>query len=178
MLKKYIKLFLFHYLPNQIVSKIPIYFIRHFYYKMILKIKIGKGSSIHMNNFIFRGELIVGDNTTINRSCHLDCRGKIIIGDNVSISPNVHLITADHDIQTVDFSFRSSPIIIADYVFLGSRAIILPGVKIGKGAVVCAGAVVTKDVMDYDIVGGVPSKKIGERTRDLNYKCSWFMPFD
>ncbi len=177
-MKKIIKLFVFHYIPNHIISIIPFYFIRHFYYKLILKVKIGKGSSIHMDNFIFGGELIIGDNTTINRSCHLDCRGKIIIGNNVSISPYVHLITADHDIEAKDFSYRSNPISISDYVFIGSRSIILPGVKIGIGAVVCAGAVVTKDVMDYDIVGGVPSKKIGERTRDLDYKCSWFMPFD
>jgi maltose O-acetyltransferase len=41
---------------------------------------------------------------------------------------------------------------------------------IGKGAVVAAGAVVTKDVGEREIVGGVPAKKIGERTTELNYK--------
>ena len=36
----------------------------------------------------------------------------------------------------------------------------LPGVTIGKYAVVAAGAVVTKDVPDYVVVGGVPAKVI------------------
>ena len=56
-------------------------------------------------------------------------------------------------------------------------AVILQGVTIGKGAVVCAGAVVNKDVGDYEIVGGVPAKKIGERTRELDYHCRWDTPF-
>lgn len=37
---------------------------------------------------------------------------------------------------------------------------ICPGVTIGKYAVVAAGAVVTKDVPDYAVVGGVPAKVI------------------
>jgi len=63
-------------------------------------------------------------------------------------------------------------------VFIGPRAIILPGVTVGKGAVVAAGAVVTKDIPDFSIVGGVPAQIIGERkTKDLHYKLGrarWF----
>ncbi len=60
---------------------------------------------------------------------------------------------------------------IGDYVFIGPRAIILPGVKIGRGAVVAAGAVVTKDVPEFSIVGGVPAKQIGERkNKNLTYR--------
>jgi acetyltransferase-like isoleucine patch superfamily enzyme len=46
----------------------------------------------------------------------------------------------------------------------------LPGVTIGEGAVVAAGAVVTKDADPYGIYGGVPAKKIGERSKDLVYE--------
>ena len=34
------------------------------------------------------------------------------------------------------------------------------GVKIGNGAIVAAGAVVTRDVLPYEIVGGIPAKHI------------------
>ena len=65
---------------------------------------------------------------------------------------------------------------IDDYVWIGIGVIVLQGVHIGKGAVVCAGAVVTKDVGEYEIVAGVPAKKIGERNKDLDYKCLWETP--
>lgn len=52
---------------------------------------------------------------------------------------------------------------IEDDVWLGRNVIVMPGIRIGKGAIVAAGSVVTKDVSDYTIVGGVPAKLI--RTR-------------
>ena len=41
------------------------------------------------------------------------------------------------------------------------------------GAVVAAGAVVTKDIEEFSIVGGVPAKIIGRRTRDLEYEINY-----
>ena len=49
---------------------------------------------------------------------------------------------------------------IGSDVWIGARAIIIGGVRIGNGAMVAAGSVVTKDVPDYAIVGGVPAKQL------------------
>lgn len=83
-----------------------------------------------------------------------------------------------HDVNSVDFAGDHRPIQIDDYVWIGVGATVLRGVHIGEGAVVCAGAVVTKDVAPYDIVAGVPAKKIAERNHELKYKClphPWFL---
>lgn len=55
------------------------------------------------------------------------------------------------------------PIVIGDDVWIGARSIILKGVHIGKGAVIAAGAVVSRDVPEYAIVGGVPARVIKYR---------------
>lgn len=174
----YTDCFFKHYVPNNIVSKIPFYSIRHLYYKKILQIKIGTGTSIHMGVFFFHSNLDIGCNTCINRNIHLDCRGGILIGNNVSISPECTLITGSHDYNSKGFDYISHKITIADYVWIGTRSIILPNVEIGEGAVVCAGSVVTKNVAPYSVVAGVPAKEIGLRSNNLSYHCNWFMPFD
>lgn len=52
---------------------------------------------------------------------------------------------------------------IGSDVWIGSNVMVNNGVTIGHGAVVGAGALVLKDVKPYEIVAGVPAKKIGER---------------
>lgn len=75
----------------------------------------------------------------------------------------------DHEMSRRDIPMRlqgdsvSKPVVIGDDVWIGARSIILKGVHIGKGAVIAAGAVVTKDVPEYAIVGGVPAKVIKYR---------------
>jgi acetyltransferase-like isoleucine patch superfamily enzyme len=162
------------YVSNNIVAYIPSHLIRLCFYRLILKAKIGQGSSIFMRTwFDAPGNLVIGANSTINQGCRLDSRGSITIGDNVSISAEVCILTAEHDIQSRDFLGVTEPVIISDYVFLGTRVTILPGVCLGEGAVVAAGAVVTKNVAPYTIVGGVPARILGTRNSDLDYKVCY-----
>src|SRR5690606_11190333 len=119
-------------------NKIPFYFIRHLYYRL-MGVKIGAGSSIHLSVYLNRNQIIIGENSVINRRCYLDGRGGIMVADNVSVSPEVNLITASHDPNDPEFKYITGQITIEDFVWIGTRAIILPGVRIGKGAVIAAG---------------------------------------
>lgn len=134
--------------------------------------KIGKGSSIHMGcRFFSLKKIRIGEDSIIGYGAFLDGRERITIGNHVDIASEVMIYNSEHDINSEDFQAKLAPVEIGDYVFIGPRAIVLPGVKVGKGAVVAAGAVVTKDVPDFALVGGVPAQVIGERKlKDLHYK--------
>lgn len=160
------------------VGYVPSHHFRRFFYRMF-GIKIGKGSAIHTGaRFYNPFNIEIGEDSIIGEGAVLDGRDKLKIGNHVDIASEVMIYNSEHDVQSSDFKTICAPAIIEDYVFVGPRAIILPGVTIKKGAVVGAGAVVTKNVEEYSIVGGVPAKKIGERKfRDLKYKlgrAAWF----
>lgn len=150
---------------------IPSHHVRRFLFSLA-GAEIGKGSAIHMGcKFFSVKNLKIGEDSIIGRGVFLDGRDKLSIGSHVDIASEVAIYNSEHDINSEDFKATTSPVEVGDFCFIGPRAIILPGVKIGKGAVVGAGAVVTKDVEDFAIVGGVPAQVIGERKlKDLHYK--------
>ena len=164
------------YLFNSLVTHFPLYTARHAFLKYIFKIPIGKKSSVHSGCFFTGRKISIGDYTAINRNCYLDGRVGVRIGNSVSISPETYILSLTHDAQSNNFIAKGKEVIIEDYVWIGARAMIMPGVTLGTGCIVGAGSVVTKDVPPYTIVAGVPAKKIGERTKNLDYKVVYF-PF-
>lgn len=92
------------------------------------------------------------------------------IGNNVCLS-KCTLIGHDGSIGVLERAYgvkleRVGKIDIRDNVFIGYGVIVLPGVTIGPNAVVAAGAVVTGDVPEGWVVGGVPAKPL-LRTEEL-----------
>lgn len=105
--------------------------------------------------------ITVGKNVFINSGCHFQDQGGITIGDGVLIGHNVVLATLNHDFSPKKRStLRPAPIVIGENVWIGSNATVVPGVTIGNGSIIAAGAVVTKNVPENIIVGGVPAKII------------------
>jgi acetyltransferase-like isoleucine patch superfamily enzyme len=153
------------------VGHIPSHTIRKMKYRLF-GMKIGKGSTIHMwANFFNPKNIEIGEDTIIGDHAFLDGRDKIKIGDHTDIASSVMIYNSEHDLSNEDFAAVSAPVVIGDYVFIGPRVTIMPGVKIGKGSAVAGGAVVTKDVDEFSIVGGVPAKAIGERkNKNPNYR--------
>jgi acetyltransferase-like isoleucine patch superfamily enzyme len=165
------------YIYNGFITKFPSYFIRTLYLRFVLKIKIGKNTSIHMGCYFAGNNVIVGNNSVIARDCYLDGRvGLITIGNNVSISPETAIISMTHLKDSSEFSCIASPVVIEDYCWTGMRSIILPGVVMSKGSIAGAGSVVTKSVLPYHVVAGNPAKIISTRSKDLNYELNYF-PF-
>ncbi len=146
-----------------VVGYVPIHTVRWFFYNLS-GMSLPYSSHIHMwARFFYPANIKIGKDTIIGDHVFLDGRDNIIIGNHVDIASEVMIYNSEHDVNSEDFGAIIDQVEIGDYVFVGPRAIILPGVKIGKGAVIGAGAVVTKDVAEFDVVGGVPAVKIGER---------------
>jgi acetyltransferase-like isoleucine patch superfamily enzyme len=110
--------------------------------------------------------LRIGDGTYIGRFAQINAWRNVDIGDHVLIADRVFISDADHKhsdpntpIRLQGDSFRGA-VILREGCWIGIGAVILPGVTIGRNSVVAANAVVTKDVPDCVVVGGIPAKII------------------
>ncbi len=105
----------------------------------------------------------IGNYSNTGSYCYIGCAGGIEIGNNVLMSPRVSLFAENHNFDRLDIPIRdqgvtSKPIFVENDCWLGSGVIVLAGVTIHRGTVVAAGCVVTKDVPEYPVVGGVPGR--------------------
>ena len=103
----------------------------------------------------------IGKNLFINFDCTFLDLGGITIEDNVLIAPKVSLLSEGHPLEPENrHALIPKPIHIKKNAWIGAGATILQGVTIGENAVVASGAVVSKDVPDNTVVGGIPAKII------------------
>ncbi len=103
----------------------------------------------------------IGKNVFINFDCVFLDLGGITIEDNVLIAPKVSLLSEGHPVSTENrHSLVPRHIHIRKNAWIGAGATILPGVTVGENSIVAAGAIVSKDVANNTIVGGIPAKII------------------
>ena len=111
--------------------------------------------------------IIIGNNVFIGNCTEFNITDNIIVGDNCLIASGCRFIDHSHGYeygQFINLQISSEKAInIGEDVWLGCNVIVLKGVTIGKGAIVGASSLVNKSIPPYEIWGGVPAKKIGER---------------
>ena len=118
-----------------------------------------------INNAV--GDVTIGDHTRIGIHCTVI--GPVSIGSHVNLAQGITVTALNHNFQDAsrridEQGVATRPVIIGDDVWIGANAVILPGVTIGRHCVVAAGAVVTKDVPDNTVVGGVPARVLKQLT--------------
>ncbi len=139
-------------------------------------ISVGRSVYIASGAVLSSRAIEIGDYTRINGKITIKGTGKVSIGKYCAIGSDVKIISDMHitsraSLQEVFYrrNFGESILIpkgnvsIGNDVWIGDSTIILSGVMIGDGAVIGAGAVVTRDVLPYTVVGGIPAKKIKDR---------------
>ena len=115
--------------------------------------------------------LVIEDDVYIGNLCTIQTNGRI--GRYTMIANNVGIVgKLDHDFTEIGKPVRyakwignreidqtrKEAVTIGEDVWIGYGSIILSGVHIGRGAIIAAGSAVTKDVLPYQIVAGVPAK--------------------
>jgi acetyltransferase-like isoleucine patch superfamily enzyme len=137
--------------------------------------------NVTLGDVVVRGDYVtIGEGTYMNGGRIASAeKGKVRIGKWCAIGFNVHILAITHNpnFPTGPIDKRPIPmkdITIGNGVWIGSNVIILPGVKIGDYAIVGANAVVNSDVLDFQVVGGVPAKLLYTKDKE---KCKEHIDF-
>lgn len=122
------------------------------------KVKIGFATTLGYNNFIH------GD-VTIGKYCQIGVDVGIFAKNHPTnyMSTYINKNLFNGELKSIR---QENKIIIGNDVWIGHNVIIVGNVTIGNGAILAAGSVITKDVLPYSIVGGVPAKIIKKRFSD------------
>ena len=134
-------------------------------FKHIETFEIGNNVFIGEQSYIqgrFDGRCVIGNHTWIGLQSYLDARD-LIIGDYVGWGPGAKVLGSVHtglpiDTPIIKTELEIKPVRIEADVDIGVNAVVLPGVTIGQGSIVGAGAVVSKNVVPFSVVAGVPAR--------------------
>ncbi len=136
------------------------------------RIIVGKNTKIYEGVILksYGGDIVIGDNCSINPYTIIYGHGGLTIGNYVLIAGHCMIIPNNHIYKDISRPIAlqgniSKGIVIEDNVWIGHGCSILDGVRIREGAVVAAGSVVNKDIGENEIYGGVPAKFMSKRNK-------------
>ena len=102
------------------------------------------------------GDLIIGENVTINSGTVLYTGNGIAIGNDVAIAANCTFAPVNHEYQSREKlireqGFRPSKggIIVEDDVWVGANCVLLDGAYLRRGCVIAAGSIVRGEIPAY-----------------------------
>lgn len=133
--------------------------------------QVREGAHVGADCNIGRGAY-VGPDVVLGDNCKLQNYALVYeparLGDGVFIGPAAVLtndefpraVTPEGTVKSAD-DWHAVGVTIGDGASIGARAVCIAPVTIGEWALVAAGAVVTKDVLPYALMVGVPARRIG-----------------
>ncbi|HXB16877.1 MAG TPA: acyltransferase [Solirubrobacteraceae bacterium] len=151
-----------------------------------VKLEIGRGATLRVGRWawvghgckirVHEGEVSIGAKTVMGQDCTVSAFQHISIGRECIVADRVMLIDFDHGVVEVERPIRLQGIYKRDVrvgsnVWMGYGSCVLRGVSVGHNSVVGTNAVVTKDVPENAVVGGVPARVL--RMRDAPERLRW-----
>jgi galactoside O-acetyltransferase len=167
--------------------------VRRLYYRNVLSacgpvlsigenVEIGCPAHISLGNetYLVRGSVLracgnatlqIGDRFALNGNARVIADfGSIEIGTGVMVGPNVVIRASNHQTGETDVPIwgqgqTGGHVVIGDDVWIGANVVIVSGARIGAHCVIAAGAVVTGEIPDHSVAGGIPARVIQDRLK-------------
>jgi acetyltransferase-like isoleucine patch superfamily enzyme len=131
---------------------------------------IGEGTMVARNVQISSkgGTIRIGERVGIGANSEIRAVGtnRLVIGDDVLIAPQCYIGGSiyRHDRRDIPIGEQGldlrGGVVVGRGAWIGASAVLVDGVTVGEHAIIAAGAVVTQDVPDFGIAGGVPARLI------------------
>ncbi len=150
-----------------------------------VKFEIGPGASVTLGRWswighgskvrVHEGELTIGAKSVLGQECTISVYQHVAIGRECIIADRVMMIDFDHGMVEVERPIREQGIYkrnvdVGHNVWIGYGACVLRGVTVGENAVIGTSAVVTCDVPDNAVVGGIPARLIRMRKTPRSFR--------
>ncbi len=116
---------------------------------------------------VYTSNVSIGADVYIAYGSWVQGIGGVTFEDQVMLGPYTILASNDHTPVGGSFRFghgRPAPIVMKRGSWTGGHVVVTAGVTVGAGSACAAGAVVTKDVPDGVIAGGVPARVLRSLT--------------
>ena len=151
-----------------------------------VKLEIGRGATLRLGRWCWIGHgtkiraheglVEIGAKTVLGQECTISAFQSVRIGREGIIADRVMLIDFDHGVVEVERPIRLQGIYkrdvrVGNNCWIGYGACILRGATVGDNCVIGTSTVVTRDVPDNAVVGGVPARVL--RMRDEPETLRW-----
>ena len=151
-----------------------------------VKLEIGRNATLRIGRWswvghgtkirVHEGEVSIGSKTVMGQECTISAYQHVSIGNECIVADRVMLIDFDHGVVEVERPIRLQGIYKRDVkvgsnVWMGYGSCVLRGVSVGHNSIVGTNAVVTRDVPENAVVGGVPAKVL--RMRETPQELRW-----
>jgi acetyltransferase-like isoleucine patch superfamily enzyme len=150
-----------------------------------VKFQIGRDATVTLGRWSWighrtkirahEGRVSIGAKSVLGQECTISAYQHIAIGRECIIADRVMMIDFDHGMVEVERPIRAQGIYKRDVdvghnVWMGYGACVLRGVRIGSNSVIGTNAVVTCDVPENAVVGGVPARVIRMREKPRTFR--------
>jgi acetyltransferase-like isoleucine patch superfamily enzyme len=150
-----------------------------------VKLEIGKDATVRLGRWSWighgtkirahEGEVSIGAKSVLGQECTVSSFQHVSIGRECIIADRVMMIDFDHGMVEVERPIRAQGIYkrnvdVGHNVWIGYGACLLRGVNVGHNSVIGTSAVVTTDVPENAVVGGIPARVIRMREAPRTFR--------